>query len=122
MSVILVVEDDKEIGEAVVDALQEAGYEVMHVTDGNKVFEVLEAQTVGLIYLDIMMPGIDGYEVLRRLKQQGSAYFDIPVVILSNLGQMQEIERAMGIGARDYLIKANVDLKKILEVTKKYMR
>jgi CheY-like chemotaxis protein len=117
---ILIVEDDKEIADAVVDALSEAGYTAKHVPDGNRALEALEKNDVGLIYLDIMMPGMDGYEVLRRLKQQGSKYFEIPVVMMSNLGQMQEIDKAMEMGAKDYLIKANIDLSKVLEVTKKY--
>jgi CheY-like chemotaxis protein len=120
MSKILVVEDDAEIAMAIVEVLEEAEYEVEHVVSGEKAMEKVEKGDVGMVLLDIMLPGMDGYEVLRRMKSE-SKYFDIPVVMLSNLGQSSEIDKAVEMGAKDYLIKANVDLSKLLEVTKKYM-
>ena len=69
-----------------------------------------------LVYLDIMLPGIDGYEFCVKLKQlQNDA---VKVIMLTNLGQMEEMEKARSLGAADFLIKANIDLKNLVELTK----
>lgn len=121
MKAILVVEDDKLLGQAISQTLKAAGYSVFWARKGSEAFEALTAQEVGFIYLDIMLPGgMDGYEILRRLKAD-EKYKSIPVVILSNLGQMNEIDRAMQLGAVDYVVKANIDLDKLVELTKSKM-
>jgi DNA-binding response OmpR family regulator len=117
---ILVVEDDKLLGKSVKGALEDAGYTVIWATDANEAYRAIEANDVGLVYLDIMLPGgVDGYEILRTLKKSDSGYDHIPVVMLSNLGQMGEIDRAMEIGASDYIVKANIDLSELVELTGK---
>ena len=121
MNTILVVEDDKLLGKAVAQTLEQAGYKTFWARDGKEAFEALGAQKVGMVYLDLMLPGdMDGYEILRRVKND-EILRDIPVVILSNLGQMNEIDRAMELGASDYLVKANIDLEKLVGLTKEKM-
>ena len=74
-----------------------------------------------MIFLDIMLPGdLDGFEILKRLKADEKLE-NIPVIILSNLGQTQEIDRAMDLGARDYVVKATVDLDRLAEIAKKHL-
>jgi len=117
---ILVVEDDKLLGRSVSMALKTAGYEVKWATNAEEAFKALVEGEVKLIYLDIMLPGgMDGYEILKRIKRDGSSFVNIPVIMLSNLGQMNEMERAMDLGANDYIIKANIDLANIVELTSK---
>jgi DNA-binding response OmpR family regulator len=121
MKALLVVEDDKLLGKEITEELIDAGYEVFWARDGREAFEALNAQEVGFVYLDLMLPGeMDGFEILRRMKLEDK-YKNIPVVILSNLGQMNEIDRAMGLGASDYVIKANIDLDKLVELTRAKM-
>lgn len=118
MKTVLVVEDDKLLGKAVSGALEEAGYKALWSKDGKQAFEALEAQEIQMVYLDIMLPGeVDGYEILRRIKGEDK-WKSIPVVMLSNLGQMKEIDRAMELGAADYIVKANIDLSRLIEVTR----
>lgn len=118
MKQILLVEDDKLLGEAVVQTLTGEGFQVFWAKSGDEAFKALELQDVGLVYLDIMLPGdLDGYEILRRIKADDK-YRDLPVVMLTNLGQMKEIDRAMDLGASDYFIKANIDLDKLINLTK----
>lgn len=118
MKTILVVEDDKLLGKAITGTLEEAGYTVFWARSGSEAFDVLSAQEVSFAYLDIMLPGeMDGYEILRRMKQDDN-FKTIPVVVLSNLGQMNEIDRAMQLGASDYVVKANIDLEKLVALTK----
>lgn len=118
MSKILLVEDDKLLGEAIVQTLTDEGYELFWSRTADEAFEALEMQEINMIYLDIMLPGeVDGYEILRRLKNE-DRWKTIPVIMLTNLGQMSEIDRAMELGASDYFIKANIDLEKLVELTK----
>lgn len=118
MKKILLVEDDKLLGEAIVQTLSAAEYEPLWARSAVEAFEALEVQDIGMIYLDIMLPGEDdGYEIIRKLKHD-DRWRNIPVVMLTNLGQMNEIDRAMELGASDYFIKANIDLEKLVELTK----
>lgn len=118
MSKILLVEDDKLLGEAIVQTLTDEGYELFWSRTADEAFEALDMQEINMIYLDIMLPGeVDGYEILRRLKNE-DRWKTIPVIMLTNLGQMSEIDRAMELGASDYFIKANIDLEKLVELTK----
>lgn len=118
MKNILVVEDDKLLGKAICQTLDNAECQTFWARNAQEAFEALEVQDVSLIYLDLMLPGdTDGYEVLRQLKTN-DRFKHIPVIILSNLGQLDEIERAMQLGATDYYVKANVDLKELVELTR----
>lgn len=118
MKTILIVEDDKLLGRAISQTLENEGYKVFWSRNAKEAFEALKAQEMSLIYLDLMLPGDkDGYEILRDLKQDEQRK-SIPVVILSNLGQMSEIDRAMDLGASDYVVKANIELEKLVELTK----
>lgn len=122
MKKIIVVEDDRLLGKEVSEELDEAGFEVLWAREAVDVFEALEAQEVGLVFLDIMLPGdMDGYEILRKLKAD-EKYKDIPVVMLSNLGQTKEIDKAMDLGAADYMVKASIDLDRVVEMAKKYLQ
>ena len=118
---ILIVEDDQKLGKALSLALNGAGYETVWVETGNDVIDQLEKGPVNLIYLDILLPGMSGYQVLEQVKSK-TEYQDIPIVMLSNLGQKQEIDKAIELGAADYIVKADVDLDDIVNLTKsKYL-
>lgn len=118
MAAVLVVEDDKLLGKAVSQTLEGAGYEVFWARDANEAFEALGAQEIKMVYLDLMLPGDkDGFEIIRKMRNEEN-YKSIPVIILSNLGQMKDIDRAMELGASDYLVKANIDLEKLVDMTK----
>jgi DNA-binding response OmpR family regulator len=118
MTTLLVIEDDKLLGREIAAALQEGGYGVVWILGSEELEKALAGHAFSLIYLDIMLPGPkDGYKILTELKAS-EQYKHIPVVMLSNLGQMAEMDRAMELGALDYLIKANIDLDKLVEMTK----
>jgi two-component system, OmpR family, alkaline phosphatase synthesis response regulator PhoP len=115
---ILIVEDDRLLSKALMNNFTDGGYRVFTAINSEKAFEILEKESIDLIYLDIMLPGVNGYHILKQLKSE-TKYKNIPVVMLSNLGQMQEIEMAMELGATDYVVKANIDLDELLDLTKK---
>lgn len=118
MATILIVEDDTLLSQAVATALEEGGHAPLIARNADAAFQALEAQKIDLIYLDIMLPETDGYDILKSLKAD-TRYQQIPVIMLSNLGQMSEIDRAMEMGAVDYITKASIDLSKLIDLTNK---
>jgi len=111
---ILVVEDDKFLRELISQKLSKEGYTVIEAVDGEKGIESIKENTPGLVLLDLILPGIDGFEVLAKMKAD-PALAKIPVIILSNLGQKDDIEKGMEMGANDYLIKAHFTPGEIIE-------
>ncbi|MBU4351021.1 response regulator [Candidatus Parcubacteria bacterium] len=111
---ILIVEDDKFLRELIIRKLTNEGYQTIEAADGEEGVRTAKAEKPDLILLDLILPGIDGFEALARIrKDENSA--NIPVVILSNLGQREDIERGIKLGATDYLIKAHFSPGEIIE-------
>jgi DNA-binding response OmpR family regulator len=115
---ILIIEDEKDLRFFIARALKEEGFEVIEAIDGEEGIEKAKKEKLDLILLDLLLPGISGYEVLARIKKDPEMEM-IPVIILSNLGQQEEIEKGLKLGAVDYLIKANFTLDEIVERVKK---
>jgi DNA-binding response OmpR family regulator len=114
---ILIVEDDKFLRELISRKLQKEGYEIVQAADGEEGEKKIKETKPDLILLDLILPGIDGFEVLSRIKQDPTVA-PIPVVILSNLGQKEEIEKGLKLGAVDYLVKAHFTPAEIVEKIK----
>lgn len=110
---ILVVEDDTFLAKLLADKFKKEGLDFDLVRDGEKGLAKARAEHFDLILLDLILPGIDGYEALEQLKKD-PALAPIPVLILSNLGQKEEIERGLRLGAVDFLVKAKFDLDEIV--------
>ncbi|MFQ6026709.1 MAG: response regulator transcription factor [Dehalococcoidia bacterium] len=104
MTRVLVVEDDQDIRELLVDSLQDLGYDVMEARDGISGLEKAQAEIPDVMLLDVMMPGLDGFQVLERM-MSSPATRSIPVIMVSARGQEQDIKDALKIGAWDYMIK-----------------
>ena len=105
MQKILLIEDDKFLRELIIKKLGNEGFEVAEAADGEEGLTRLKEQKPDLVLLDLMLPGIDGFEVLRRAKGDNELS-SIPIVILSNLGQQEDVQKGVELGAADYLIKA----------------
>ena len=103
---ILIIEDDKFLRELMVRKLVNDGYEVIEATNGEEGVRTAKAEKPDLILLDLILPGIDGFESLTRIRKD-QEIANIPVIILSNLGQKEDIEKGLKLGATDYLIKAH---------------
>lgn len=115
---ILVVEDDKFLRELISQKLAKEGYNVCEAVDGEDGVKKIKQEKPDLVLLDLILPGIDGFEVLSQTKED-SEVSKIPVIILSNLGQREDIERGLKLGAVDYLIKAHFTPGEIIEKVKK---
>ena len=118
---ILIIEDDKFLREMIAKRLQEEGYNVSMAVDGEEGIKKIQGEKPDLILLDLILPGIDGFEVLERMRKD-SELAKIPVVILSNLGQKEEVERGLSLGAVDYLIKAHFTPREIIDKIKKVLK
>jgi len=117
---ILVIEDEKTLRFLLNQTLAEEGFEVEEAIDGEEGIQKLKESKPDLILLDLLLPGIDGFEVLSRIKRDSDSE-SIPVIILSNLGQEEEVERGLKLGAIDYLIKAHFTLDEIALRVKKFL-
>lgn len=107
MSTILVVEDTELLRRMYADSLMKDGYDVLTATDGLDAMEALRTDKPDLILLDLIMPNMGGLEALARVKADPTLR-SIPVLILSNLGQDEDIRKALELGAADYMIKNDV--------------
>lgn len=103
---ILLIEDDQFLAEIYVAKFNEAGFEISVAQDGYQGLKKAKEQKPDLILLDLIMPTMDGFDVLRCSK--GDADLEgIPVIILSNLGEEEDVRKGLELGADDYLIKAH---------------
>jgi len=101
---ILVVDDLAENAEVLVGILEGEGYEVVTADSGEKALEMIAADAPDLILLDIMMPGMDGFEVCRRLKGDKGTE-SIPIIMVTVLDQLEDIEKGVEAGTDDFLTK-----------------
>lgn len=106
---LLLVEDDRHLRKAAAVTLRRAGYVVTTADDGEQALDAVSADAPDLVLLDLIMPRMQGFEVLQALKAN-AATADIPVIVLSNLSQDSDREHALRAGAQDYLVKANLSL------------
>lgn len=111
---ILIIEDDRFLRELISRKLISEDYQICEASDGEEGVRVAKAEKPDLILLDLILPGIDGFEVLGKIRQ-APEIDQTPVIILSNLGQKEDIERGIKLGATDYLIKAHFTPGEIIE-------
>jgi DNA-binding response OmpR family regulator len=113
---ILVVEDDKFLLQAYKVKLEKEGFDVKSATNGAEMFEVLKTFKPSVILLDLVMPQMDGFEALKKLKQEEKS--DIPVIVASNLGQAEDIEKSKKLGAADYIVKSDLSMEDLVNKVK----
>lgn len=111
---ILLVEDEKIIIDLLQKKLIAEGYEVSVARDGVEGLEKMKAAKPDLILLDIVMPKMGGFEVMEEM-QKSPELKKIPVVIISNSGQPVELDRAIKLGAKDWLIKTEFDPQEVID-------
>lgn len=111
---ILLVEDDTFLIDILVQKFKSGGYTVVHAGDGETALKKVHEESPDLIFLDIILPGMNGFEVLKKLKDDDTIG-DIPVAFLSNLGQKEDIEKGKRLGAVDFIVKANHSLDEIVK-------
>ena len=111
---ILLIEDDIFLRKVIARKLLKEGYELTEAIDGENGMAKIKEHKPNLVLLDLVLPGMDGFEILGKMKED-LTLSQIPVIILSNLGEKKDIEKALKMGAKDYLIKAHFTPGEIIE-------
>lgn len=114
---ILVVEDDNFLRDLLARKLSQENAQFIAAIDGENALKLIDQDKPSIVLLDLILPGIDGFEVLNKIKQNPEVS-DVPVVILSNLGQDSDIQKAKELGADDFLIKANFSIDEVISKIK----
>ena len=120
-SKILIAEDDQFILKAMTTKLTKEGYEVKIAVDGIQLMDILKSYIPDLIILDLLMPKKDGFEVLKEVKGV-QRLKNIPILIASNLGQENDIQQVLALGATDYLIKSEFTLESLVQKIKNILK
>lgn len=116
---VLIAEDDRFLGNVLKTKLQQEGFDVRLAVDGEEALAQINAAPPDILLLDVIMPKKNGFDVLAelRLRKGGS---DIPVIILSNLGQEEDVKRGIALGAIDFLVKSDHSLQEVVNKVKIY--
>jgi DNA-binding response OmpR family regulator len=114
---ILLIEDDKFLRELMNKKLITLGFDVVSAADGESGLIMIKETKPDVVLLDLILPGINGFEVLEKAKLDPETV-NIPVVILSNLGQGEDIEKGLALGAKDFLVKAHFTPQEIVNKLK----
>ena len=109
---VLIAEDEKPLAHALELKLTREGFAVTVVQNGQQALEMLDKNAYDVVLLDLMMPVVDGFQVLEALKNKPAMPH---VIVLSNLSQREDEERVLSLGARKYFIKSNTPLSVIVE-------
>jgi two-component system response regulator VicR len=110
---ILVVEDDPILKNLLGHTF--AGkYQTLYASDGNEALALFEQHKPELVLLDLMLPTMDGFAVLETIRKRTDDAKAVPIIVVSNLGQDKDKERAKSLGATDYLVKADVSIEEIV--------
>lgn len=120
MQKVLLVEDAPFIQDIYLRTFKKAGYEIDLAKDGEEAVKKAKEHKYDVVLLDIMLPKMDGIEVLRILRKAGSTTENTPVFLITNLGQEDILKEAFEIGADGYFIKAQMDASTIITELEKY--
>lgn len=120
---ILIIEDEKDLLDSYKELVESVGFNSMIAADGYQGLDILASQlgNIDLVLLDLMMPGVDGLEVLKAMKTNKEKYGDIPVVILTNMTSDTVIKEAFDLGASSYLVKIDLDYESLVKEIEKYL-
>lgn len=117
---IVIVEDDQFLAKVLMFRLEEEGFRVALAANGEVAIEIIKNENPAIILLDLLLPKKSGFEVLAEMKLD-EVIKNIPVIILSNLGQQTDIDKGIQLGAIDYLVKANFSIQDIVLKIKEHL-
>lgn len=112
-TVLLLAEDEDFLARSYKNRFTLEGFDVHVACDGKEAIEMIASLKPDIVLLDLIMPKMNGFEVLEHVKQQDETK-DIPVIVTSNLGQDSDIEKAKNLGAIDYIVKSNTSMKDLI--------
>ena len=118
MKKVLIAEDEKPMAKALELKLNNSGFEAKAVFNGNEAILEMEKEKYDLLLLDLMMPSMDGFSVLEKMKEKG---IKIPVIVSTNLSQEEDVQKAKDLGAKDYFVKSDTPINKVVEYVQKIL-
>ncbi len=118
---ILIVEDDLFLGEIYQKKFEMEGFKVSTANNGEKAVVDIKKKMPDVVLLDILLPKLDGFSVLEQVKADSSTK-DIPVILLTNLGQQDDVQRGLEKGAADYLIKTHFKPSEVVDKVRKVLQ
>ena len=118
MKKILFIEDEPALQKTFGEILKQEGYKTIPALDGEIGLRLAKTKKPDLILLDLILPKVHGFEVLKKLKEEQKTK-DIPVIVLTNLERIGDVDKAIELGATTYLIKADYSLEEVVEKIKK---
>ena len=116
---VLIAEDEKPMATALELKLNKSGFQAKAVFDGGSAIEILEREKYNLLLLDLMMPRIDGFEVMRKIAELG---IKTNVIVLSNLSQEEDRKKALEMGAMDYFVKSDTPISEIVKRVSDFLK
>lgn len=117
---VMLVEDDEFLSDIYLKKFEMEGFKVSSANNGEKGLEEVKKKKPDIVLLDILMPKMDGFTVLEHLKADEEVK-NIPVILLTNLGQKDDVEKGLQKGAVDYLVKAHFKPSEVVEKIKKVL-
>lgn len=117
MKTILIIEDESALQKTIGDALGQEGFSVLSALDGEAGLRLAIEKRPDAILLDLILPKANGFDVLQSLKENEGTK-NIPVVVLTNLESMEDIQKALDLGAMTYLVKSNYTLEEVVDKVK----
>ena len=115
---ILFIEDESVLQKTFGEILKQEGYEMISALDGEIGLRLAKEKRPDLVLLDLILPKVNGFSVLKKIKEDKETK-DIPVVVLTNLEGLEDIDKALEMGATTYLVKANYSLEEVVTKIKK---
>ncbi len=122
MGKILLIEDDPFLSSLLKNKLQKEGFDVLHAKDGDEALNFLKTEEIDLSLLDIILPKKSGFEVLEEIRNDPQLQSrNVPVIIISNLGQPEDVARGLRLGAVAYFVKAKTSINDLVQKVKDYI-
>lgn len=120
---ILVIEDENALLDSYSEIIDSAGFTALKAIDGYHGLDMLSRNLgqIDLVLLDLMMPGVDGLEVLQTIKNNEDKYGSMPIIILTNMTSESVIKEAFNAGASSYLVKADLDYEDLIKELNKFL-
>ncbi len=117
---VLIIEDDEFLADIYKTKFELEGFKVILAGDGEKGLKAIQTKKPDLVLLDILLPKMDGFAILQTIKKDPETK-NIPVILLTNLGQKEDVQKGLKLGAVDYLIKAHFNPSETVEKVKKIL-
>lgn len=118
---ILIADDEEVLVQMYKRKFEKAGYKVLEAFDGDDVVKILNKETPDIILLDVIMPKMDGFLILEKLKSNPKTK-KIPVILLTNLAQKEDIKKGLKIGADSYLVKSELTPQQVLDTIQRFLK